>query len=304
MVCYQKPIDMNPRNELAARPGVAPGIGSLRGFFRGVMDMAGDWIKIEHWTPDKPEVFRIADALGIDPDAVVGKLVRIWNWADQQTFDGNAESVTSSLLDRITGVNGFATALEKVGWVRADSDGLHFVNFDRHNGKTAKTRALSTKRVQKHRESVTEMKRDSNDTSVTPELPEKRREEKRREEGEEKKKSKKKKFVYSEEFERWWMVYPIRESKALAAKAYQEAIERIVETEQCELSKAHAILLERTKALLPEIEAKRLVDKDYRKLPATWLNQGCYDDEPRAKLSRVVDVKELLKKGYNASGTS
>jgi len=40
--------------------------------------MAGDWIKVEHWTPDKPEIFRLADELEIDPDAVVGKLVRLW----------------------------------------------------------------------------------------------------------------------------------------------------------------------------------------------------------------------------------
>jgi hypothetical protein len=40
--------------------------------------MAGDWIKIEISTPDKPEVAIIAECLKIDPDAVVGKLFRIW----------------------------------------------------------------------------------------------------------------------------------------------------------------------------------------------------------------------------------
>jgi len=39
--------------------------------------MAGDWIKLEHTTPDKPEVFAMADTLGIDPDAVTGKLCRV-----------------------------------------------------------------------------------------------------------------------------------------------------------------------------------------------------------------------------------
>ena len=41
--------------------------------------MAGDWIKIEENTPDKPEVHKMASILGIDPDAVVGKLVRVWS---------------------------------------------------------------------------------------------------------------------------------------------------------------------------------------------------------------------------------
>lgn len=51
--------------------------------------MASSWIKVEVITPDKPEIFQIAELLNIDPDAVLGKLVRIWAWADQQTIDGN-----------------------------------------------------------------------------------------------------------------------------------------------------------------------------------------------------------------------
>lgn len=60
--------------------------------------MASSWIKVEVITPDKPEIFQIAEILGIDPDAVLGKLVRIWAWADQQTIDGNAGSVTKEYL--------------------------------------------------------------------------------------------------------------------------------------------------------------------------------------------------------------
>lgn len=58
--------------------------------------MAGDWIKFETTTPDKPEVDRIATVLDVDPDAVVGKLIRFWIWADQQALDGNAVSVTKN----------------------------------------------------------------------------------------------------------------------------------------------------------------------------------------------------------------
>jgi hypothetical protein len=147
------------------------------------MPMAGDWIKIEHWTQDKPEVFQMADLLNIDPDAVLGKLIRVWVWADQQTTNGNAGvtldalqdrciNVTRSLLDRLAGVPGFASAMEKVGWLKSDEAGLWFANFDRHNGETAKTRALTAKRVQKHRAK-------KGNATVTPAaLP---REEKRRE---------------------------------------------------------------------------------------------------------------------------
>jgi hypothetical protein len=155
--------------------------------------MAGDWIKIEHWTPDKPEVFRIAELLGIDPDAVTGKLLRIWIWADQQTIDGNATSVTKTLLDRLCSVTGFADALIQAGWLLQDDQGLRFVNFDRHNGETAKLRALNAKRQAKYKASskvrnvgnakgdapVTEQSRSGNDAGVISALP---KEEKRREE--------------------------------------------------------------------------------------------------------------------------
>ncbi|MEM0966585.1 MAG: hypothetical protein AAGJ81_10600 [Verrucomicrobiota bacterium] len=139
--------------------------------------MAGDWIKVEMTTPDKPEVVQMAARLDLDQDAVVGKLVRIWIWADNNSVDGNAVSVTSAFLNRIVFCQGFAEAMREVGWLHGDDGNLIFPNFDRHNGKTAKKRALANRRVADLREK----KRFGND-NVTPEalqtrIPEKRREE-------------------------------------------------------------------------------------------------------------------------------
>ena len=144
--------------------------------------MAGDWIKVECATPDKPEVYRMADSLGIAPEHVVGCLIALWVWADQQTTDGNAVGVTQSLVDRKSGVTGFADAMKSVGWLVETDSGLSFPNFDRHNGKTAKTRALTSKRVAKHkRKGNDEGNASGNGGSVSEALP---REEKRREEKE------------------------------------------------------------------------------------------------------------------------
>jgi hypothetical protein len=64
--------------------------------------MAGDWIKIEENTPDKPEVHKMASILGIDPDAVVGKLVRVWSWASQNcNGDGVTDVTVKALQNRI-----------------------------------------------------------------------------------------------------------------------------------------------------------------------------------------------------------
>lgn len=130
--------------------------------------MAGDWIKFEVATPDKPEVWAIAADLKIDPDAVVGKLLRVWAWFDQHTENGNAMSVTKSLLDRLVGVTGFCNCVVAVGWLLDDGKNLSIAKFDRHNGETAKTRGLTAKRVAKSRGKGNA---ESNGASVTPPLP-------------------------------------------------------------------------------------------------------------------------------------
>ena len=141
--------------------------------------MAGDWIKVEHATPDKPEVYTMATILDIDPDAVVGKLIRFWAWCDQQSISGNALTVTESVLDRITHQPGFSDALRKVAWLEVRSGSLQVPRFDRHNGQTSKARAVCNRRVAEHRDKCNA----SSVTNVTPQalekpLPEKRREEK------------------------------------------------------------------------------------------------------------------------------
>ncbi|MDQ2187192.1 hypothetical protein RBI13_18595 [Alcaligenaceae bacterium A4P071] len=141
--------------------------------------MAGDWIKFEINTPEKREVLAITVEMGWDdPDLTVGKLLRVWRWFDQQTLDGNADSVTSALLDRIAGVSGFAKAMANVGWLVTTDSGMSLPNFDRHNGKTAKDRALTAKRVANHKTNA-KANATGNASSVTPPLP---REEKNREE--------------------------------------------------------------------------------------------------------------------------
>lgn len=142
--------------------------------------MAGDWLKMEAATPDKAETLAITAAMGWDDaDLTVGKLFRVWRWFDSQTLDGNAPGVTPALLDRVAGVTGFAQAMQSVGWLEISEAGITLPNFDRHNGATAKARALTAKRVNKFKRgnarSVT-----SNVTSALP-REEKRREEKKKE---------------------------------------------------------------------------------------------------------------------------
>ena len=129
--------------------------------------MAGDWIKMRCDLADDPAVIELSESLKISEDEVIGKLYRLWSWANRQLRDGNAR-VTLLYVDKLVSVTGFAHTLEKVGWIRETKDGISFPNWDRHNSQSAKARALTLKRVRNAR-------------SVTSPLPEKRREEKSKE---------------------------------------------------------------------------------------------------------------------------
>ena len=113
--------------------------------------MAGDWIKMRVNLTSDPAVIGVATSLEISEHEVVGLLHWLWTWADQQTEDGHARGVTSAWVDRYSGKPGLADALIEVGWLDFDDNGIHFPNFERHNGQTAKKRAQSAARQQRAR---------------------------------------------------------------------------------------------------------------------------------------------------------
>lgn len=138
--------------------------------------MAGDWIKIEKTTARKPEVLRIAEILQIHPDHAFGLCFRFWSWIDDHLQTANARGVSISLVDSLVDRNGFAEALIDVGWLRVREGSLEIPNMDRHLSQTAKTRAVTAKRVAKH---TSKTNGKTNGASVSEALA---REEKRREE--------------------------------------------------------------------------------------------------------------------------
>ena len=211
------------------------------------------WLKFDVATPEKPEVLQITVAMGWDdPDLTVGKLLKLWRWFDQHTTDGNASGVTTSLLDRLIGVTGFAKAVSDAGWLVIHDEGLTLPNFGRHNGKTAKDRVLTAQRVASHKAS-----NKGNGTSVTSALP---REEKRREEVNP--------SAQPPGFAEFWKTYPRKVGKAAAEKAW---------------SKAKGVDLS---TILQAIERARATEQwlkdggQFIPHPSTWLAQRRWEDEP------------------------
>lgn len=139
--------------------------------------MAGDWIKMRCNLDTDPAVFQIAAQLGLDELSVVGRLWKVWSWADQHVSDCHAIGVTDVTLDRISGTPGFADAMRRVGWIEGDPDAPALPKFDRHNGQSAKRRALATERQARRRhadvtpESRTERDQRREEKSNTPIVP-------------------------------------------------------------------------------------------------------------------------------------
>lgn len=118
--------------------------------------MAGDWIPIQLALPDKPEVHAMAGYLNLDPDTVVGKLVRVWAWFNTNSEDGNAFCNGLVTLDHVARCSGFGEAMLSVSWLKREKDRLTIPNWARHNGSAAKTRAKGTLRVKEWRSKQTE----------------------------------------------------------------------------------------------------------------------------------------------------
>ena len=117
--------------------------------------MAGDWIKVKVTLHEETEVIGMSAILGLDQYGIVGRLIRVWSWADQHTTDGDALHVTPAFVDCLTSFDGFADAMQQVGWLDVvtseSTESLRIPNFDVHNGESAKKRAQTAKRNAKYR---------------------------------------------------------------------------------------------------------------------------------------------------------
>ena len=234
--------------------------------------MAGDWIKMRKSLLGDPRVVRIMSALRADRFRTIGGLFSAWCLLDEQTEDGMLCGYTAEVFDEVVGIQGLAKAMQSVGWLVISPQGVAAPNFTEHNGKSAKRR---------DQENVRKMSARHADKMQTESALEKRREEKsdRREEKkiEETKEdpttAQCEKFAraeYSPDFQRFWDAYPTRRrlGKKQAYAAWQKAIKA---------ADAETII-----GKAAEYAASDRGQGEYSCMPATWLNQGRWEDDPAA----------------------
>jgi len=248
--------------------------------------MSGEWIKMQTDLSEDPIVIAIAARLHIDEFSVVGRLHRIWSWADRHLEDGLALGITPDWIDQFVRLEGFSNALLDVGWLSrfekkslldsqqnlldsfsetfldssrflldskfgGDLGGVVFPRFFRFlSGKTTKT------------------------TTKTKTTPTREREiEKDRESKIEKEIEKGSSRIEKEEsFSIFWKAYPRKDSKVPAQKAFEKV---------CTSPEQLQVLLEAIERFKRCEQWLRDSGK-YIPFASTWLNQRRWEDETTA----------------------
>lgn len=225
--------------------------------------MAGDWIPMRLDLHDDPAVMAIADATGLDLFGVVGRLHRIWSWANQQLENGHAASVTLLRLDALVGVTNFAQSMVDTGWLIATSTGVAFPKFETWNSQSAKRRLLALRRKRAQRDRI--VSRECHANSVT-----KRRENRERSNTPHSPPLGSGSTVQTPTlFERFWSAYPRKVAKPRAFAAWQ----KLKPTEELLTKILAALEWQRTS------EQWTRDGGQFVPHPATWLNARRWEDE-------------------------
>lgn len=108
--------------------------------------MAGEWFQVDCNIDSKPEVLEIADRVDCDIEVVVGRVVRLWAWAQLNCTDGEAR-VSMRTLCRIAGGDAaFWTAVRDSGWLVLEDQAIVIPRWDERFSQAAKARRLHARR--------------------------------------------------------------------------------------------------------------------------------------------------------------
>ena len=231
--------------------------------------MANWWIRWVKGLAKKREVLLMAGILGKDRRFVASACMEFWEWCDDNISekeidqDGHAFVTLGagqvSVIDDVVGVTRFTEAMRAAGWIDEKDGMVRFPNFDRQNGQPAKQRALAADRKRRSRDAES---RSGHARRVTKTgLDEKRGEE-----------------IdiasaispYSPPFESFWAAFPEgrKKAKGTAFKAWKATIKKV----SPELLIAAAV----------EYAASNEGRGEFVKMPSTWLNGECWNDDRAA----------------------
>ena len=111
-----------------------------------------NWIKVRSNLRTSPKVVIVASRLSVTPITALGAICTAWMLADEHADEhGLLRGIDLNALDGMIGIEGLGEAMAKVGWIEAAEDGVQFIDYEKHNGSTAKSRAREQQRKQASR---------------------------------------------------------------------------------------------------------------------------------------------------------
>lgn len=105
----------------------------------------GDWIKVDHDLPTKPEVQAIAEMCRMSRYTIIGYLIELWIWADKHTFPQSDRVLVPrgglTTIAKVVGVpQRVLRAMCAVGWLQADGDCVVFPGLRKWMSRNKKER--------------------------------------------------------------------------------------------------------------------------------------------------------------------
>jgi len=126
-----------------------------------------NWIKVNSNLRTSPKLVTVASRLSVTPVTALGAICTAWMLADEHASEsGLLKHINLKALDTMIGVDGLAEAMAFVGWIEETDEGVQFVEYQEHNGTTAKSRALSQKRQSRKRHAPVTVERDNTVTRI------------------------------------------------------------------------------------------------------------------------------------------
>lgn len=146
------------------------------------------WIKFEKDLQTDPRVLRMARAVQCNAAAlpgcnasalhavtlVCGALVRLWCLADTHVAEDDILDLPAAEIDAIIGIPGFCATMPS-DWFEDLGERVKLPDFHKHNGTEAKKKAVTQKRVERHRTRNAPALHGGNGKSVTRPRPDQTR---------------------------------------------------------------------------------------------------------------------------------
>lgn len=108
--------------------------------------MAGEWISVDCCLESKPETVEILVATGEPIDVVIGRLVRLWLWAQLNCADGTIKASPAVLARVAGGDEAFWAAVAESGWIEFDGKNVKIAGWEQRFSQAAKRRLLDSRR--------------------------------------------------------------------------------------------------------------------------------------------------------------